>query len=521
MAEKKEKQYVSDNAQLMAEWDWEKNNELGFDPNKLTCGSEIKIWWKCKLGHSFEKQINKMCENLSCPLCSGHKTVAGINDFATYYPKIAKEWHPVKNGDLTPLDISKKNGRKVWWICQYGHEWQATPRDRANGTGCPICSSRRLTSFPEQAIYYYVKKLYPDAVNRCKNIFENGMELDIYIPSIKLAIEFDGAHWHDNEEVHRREKEKYTLCRDKNIFLIRIRERTKNDWKDIADTLYIIEKRKGDQLSKVIQAILDSIDRSSNMWTRKKPYCFHSSVDVNLDRDENEIRGFLTAIPNSLVELRPDLAEEWHPVKNGKLTPNMFGINSNDYAWWKCKACGHEWRTTVILRGGKRNRGCPECSKITRGKTFTKIKVTERGSLAEHNSKLVKEWHPTKNGELTPYNITYKRFKNVWWLCPKCGHEWEASPNNRSKGGGCPCCSGRVPKIGTNDFQTLFPNIAAEWDFEKNSPYSPSEFLPYSGKKMWWKCKNCGFEWNTEIRSRSNGHGCPECAKQKRKKKDT
>jgi hypothetical protein len=196
-----------------------------------------------------------------------------------------------------------------------------------------------------------VKKLYPDAVNRCKNIFENGMELDIYIPSIKLAIEFDGAHWHDNEEVHRIEKEKYTLCRDKNIFLIRIRERTKNDWKDIADTLYIIEKRKGDQLSKVIQAILDSIDRSSNMWTRKKPYCFHSSVDVNLDRDENEIREFLTAIPNSLVELRPDLAEEWHPVKNGKLTPNMFGINSNDYAWWKCKACGHEWRTTVIHRG--------------------------------------------------------------------------------------------------------------------------------------------------------------------------
>jgi hypothetical protein len=257
------------------------------------------------------------------------------------------------------------------------------------------------------------------------------------------------------------------------------------------------------------------------MWTRKQPYKVHSSVLVNIEKDQNEIRQYLLPIENSLACLRPDLVEEWHPVKNGKLTPNMFGINSNDYAWWKCKACGHEWRTTVIHRGGKRNSGCPECSKITRGKTFTKIKVAERGSLAEHNSKLVKEWHPTKNGELTPYNITYKRFKTVWWLCPKCGHEWEASPNNRSKGVGCPCCSGRVPKIGTNDFQTLFPNIAAEWDFEKNSPYSPSEFLPYSGKKMWWKCKNCCFEWNTEIRNRSNGHGCPECARQKRKKKDS
>ena len=47
MAEKKEKRYVSDNAQLMAEWNWEKNNALGLEPNKLTCGSGMKVWWKC------------------------------------------------------------------------------------------------------------------------------------------------------------------------------------------------------------------------------------------------------------------------------------------------------------------------------------------------------------------------------------------------------------------------------------------------------------------------------------------
>ncbi len=512
----KQKRYVSDYPELMDKWDFEKNIDIS--PYDITIGSNKKVWWKCHFGHNFEKDIKKMSDNRSCPICSGHKTVSGINDFATFYPEIAKEWHPVKNGDLKPCNISKKNGRKVWWLCQYGHEWQATPHDRADGTGCPFCSSRCSTSFPEQAIYYYVKKLYPDAVNRYKGIFKNGMELDIYIPSIRLAIEFDGAHWHDNEEVHRREKEKYALCRDKNIFLMRIREHTKSDWKDIADALYIIKKSKRqEELSQVIQTVLDSIDRTSNMWTRKNPYSFHSKIDVNLERDGNEIREFLTVIPNSLVELRPDLAEEWHPQKNGNLTPNMFGVNSNEHAWWKCKICGHEWRTTIIHRGGKRNSGCPECSKIKRGITFTKTKVAEKGSLAHNNPYLAKEWHPTKNGGLTPHDITHKCFKNVWWLCPKCGYEWEASPNNRSKDVGCPCCSGRVPKTGTNDFQTVFPELADEWNFEKNVPHKPSEFLPKSGKKMWWRCKNCGFEWNTEIRNRSNGHGCPNCARQKRK----
>lgn len=300
MAENKEKRYVSDNAQLIAEWDWEKNDEIGLSPNKATCGSAKKAWWKCSSGHSFYKSIDKMHKNHSCPICSGHKTVTGVNDFATCYPEIAKEWHPTKNCDVLPTDISKKNGRKVWWLCEYGHEWQATPKDRANDrTGCPICSSRRNTSFPEQAIYYYVKKLYPDAINRYKGVFDNGMELDIYIPSIQLGVEYDGGAWHNNEESHFKERTKYEICQNKNIFLIRVKERYTN-WNDVADAIYYIPNRRNRKnLSEIIQAILDSIDRASNMWTRKKPLQYHSEILVDLERDENEIKEYLTAIPNS------------------------------------------------------------------------------------------------------------------------------------------------------------------------------------------------------------------------------
>ena len=74
MAEKKEKRYVSDNAQLMAEWDWEKNTKLGFSPTQLTCGSGKKVWWKCLKGHEWETSIsNRDIHKSGCPYCSGKK----------------------------------------------------------------------------------------------------------------------------------------------------------------------------------------------------------------------------------------------------------------------------------------------------------------------------------------------------------------------------------------------------------------------------------------------------------------
>ena len=496
--------------ELLELWDYQKNETT---PQEVTHGSNKIVWWKCRAGHGYQQAIHKKTSrNSGCPVCSGHLTVSGVNDFATIYPEIAREWHPTKNGDLRPSTLSKKSGTKVWWQCKCGHEWQATPHARATDhTGCPICSQRRLTSFPEQAIFYYIKKLYPDAVNRYKDIFNNGMELDIYVPSIRFAVEFDGAAWHNTEAAHKKEKLKYDICKENNITLFRVKEHTGKEWKDVADAIYCVQKRKtAAELQPTIQAIIDSIDRESNMWTRRNPRRYRSSIVVDIEHDANEIRKYLTPIPNSLSDLMPDLVQEWNVKRNGVLKPDMFGVNSNDKVWWKCSKCGHEWQTTIIHRGGKRNSGCPECAKQQRGKTFTKHRVAERGSLAEKNPTLAAEWHPTKNGNLTPAHITEKRSANVWWKCLKCGYEWEASPNNRSKGVGCPCCSGRVPKIGENDFQMLYPEVAKEWDYEKNGELKPEQFLPKSGKKVFWRCSICGYEWQTEIRNRTNGHGCPK-----------
>ncbi len=51
-------------------------------------------------------------------------------NFAALYPDIAKEWHPTKNGDLTPENCKPGSHRKVWWICKQDHEWEANLNNR-------------------------------------------------------------------------------------------------------------------------------------------------------------------------------------------------------------------------------------------------------------------------------------------------------------------------------------------------------------------------------------------------------
>ena len=97
MAEKKEKQYVSDNAQLMAEWNWEKNDELGFDPKILTLGSNKKAWWKCSKEHEWQATIFHRNNGMRCPYCAGRYAVKGENDLQTVNPTLAKEWNYEKN----------------------------------------------------------------------------------------------------------------------------------------------------------------------------------------------------------------------------------------------------------------------------------------------------------------------------------------------------------------------------------------------------------------------------------------
>ena len=111
------KKYISDNAELMKEWDWEANTKEGLDPTQLSAQSSQKVWWKCsKCGYEWQTAINKRTyRKHGCLNCSGQVVFPGVNDLATLYPEVAKEWHPTKNGILTPKDIRPKSNKKYWW----------------------------------------------------------------------------------------------------------------------------------------------------------------------------------------------------------------------------------------------------------------------------------------------------------------------------------------------------------------------------------------------------------------------
>lgn len=107
------KKYISENAELMKEWNWERNKDL--DPNRLSMACAIKVWWKCsKCGYEWKTAINKRTyRKHGCLNCSGQVAFPGVNDLATLYPEVAKEWHPTKNAPLTPREVRPKSNKNT------------------------------------------------------------------------------------------------------------------------------------------------------------------------------------------------------------------------------------------------------------------------------------------------------------------------------------------------------------------------------------------------------------------------
>ena len=215
------------------------------------------------------------------------------------------------------------------------------------------------------------------------------------------------------------------------------------------------------------------------------PYCSNTKV----------LKGY-----NDLKTKYPKIAKEWNYEKNKGLTPEMVMSNSHKKVWWKCNK-GHEWEATIASRN--EGNGCPYCSNKKVLKSYNDLATTE--------PKLAKEWNYEKNKGLTPEMVTFGSSKKVWWICEK-GHEWEATIGSRSSNHGCQYCSNKKVLKGYNDLATINPKLAKEWNYEKNQ-FSPSDILPFSNKKVWWKCNKCGYEWQYKICHRSNGYGkCPYCS---------
>lgn len=128
---------------LAAEWHPTKNGEL--QPFQVAQGSHARVWWLGKCGHEWKAQILSRSRGCGCPICDNKVVLAGFNDLATKFPDIVLQWHPTKNGNLRPDNIAAYSNKKVWWICEKGHEYQSEVGTRTkHGKGCPYCAGRKV-----------------------------------------------------------------------------------------------------------------------------------------------------------------------------------------------------------------------------------------------------------------------------------------------------------------------------------------------------------------------------------------
>lgn len=413
-------------------------------------------------------------------------------------PELAKEWHPTKNGDLKPSEVSAYSNKKVWWYLIYDDpktnkrfefEWEASIMGRNQRNGCPYLSGRK--------IYVGFNDLF-STNPECRERWN--FELNIINPyevtksSSKVAwwkCEY-GHSWEQPIQSIIRHKSKCPICTGRKLIvgvndLATVRKDLVPQWNQEKNE-YPPEHYKACSKQKVWwicekghewEAIIASRALNNNGC----PYCSgHYPIE-----GENDLR---TVYPN--------IAKEWHYGKN-ELPPERYKPFSNQKVWWICEK-GHEWEARIAKRtltGSK----CPYCSGY---------KVTEENSIKTLYPELMKEWDYDKNQDIRPEECSAGSEKKVHWICEK-GHEWMATISNRTKcHSGCPYCCGNLAIPGVTDIKTKCPELIEELHPTRNKNINLETITFRSHQKLWWICK-MGHEWRASPHNRACGDGCPVC----------
>jgi hydroxymethylpyrimidine/phosphomethylpyrimidine kinase/superfamily II DNA or RNA helicase len=442
--------------EIAQQWHPTKNGEL--TPDTIGAGSPKKVWWICDKGdeHEWEASIaHRTKKNGSgCPVCSNQKIVRS-NCLATTHREIAQQWHPTKNGELTPDTIGAGSGKKVWWLCDKGdeHEWEAnvTDRTRIKGSGCPVCSNDKIvrsnclaTTHREIAQQWHPTKngeLTPDTIGA-------GSSKKVWW----ICDKGDEHEW--KASIQNRTKKNGTGCPVCSNYKIVRSNCLATTHREIAQQWHPTKNGEltpdtiGAGSHKKVWWLCDKGDEhewEANVVSRTRikgsgcPVCSNDKI----------VRS------NCLATTHREIAQQWHPTKNGELTPDTIGAGSNKKVWWICdKGDEHEWEAIVVSRTRTNGTGCPVCSND---------KIVRSNCLATTHREIAQQWHPTKNGELTPDTIGAGSDKKVWWICDKGDeHEWKANIVSRTKknGTGCPFCnSGWTIENIKLFIKSLLPNI--------------------------------------------------------------
>lgn len=412
---------------------------------------------------------------------------------ATTHPQIAAQWHPTLNGELTPNDVKESSIDRVWWLCDRGHKWKTEVRVRCQkNKGCPCCNGRYVVKGKTD-----IESQRPDLAKQW-DFEENGDytpdKASIRSP-LKIGWVCDKGHkWIAAIEHRTQRNQGCPYCSGRRAIPGETDIATQNP-----ELMSLWDYEKNAEEGIYPENIKPYSDVQT-WWKCEKGHSWQTMTKILVSGSRcpycSGKRVFIGE--TDLATANPKLASEWHPNKNKKLKPSDVLPQSNQHVWWKCTE-GHEWIASIYHRS--KGTGCPYCS--------GKKSIVGKTDLATTMPEIVEEWNYDRNIGETPQMFTKLSNKKVWWKCNE-GHEWMARICGRTRGTGCPYCSGNKPIVGETDLATILPDIVEEWNYDRNIGKTPQMFTKNSGQKIWWKCTK-GHEWMARICDRTRGIGCPYC----------
>ncbi len=459
------------------EWDYNKNT---VDPDTIPPhrnSKQGKYWWICPQGHNYQSSPNNKVNGKggNCPYCS-HQKLTIENSLAIRKPDLAEEWDYESNGIKTPETFFVNSNKYANWICfKCGHKWEAKISNRSQlNRGCPNCTKGTQTSFPEQVIFHYIKEFFPDAINRYKI---HKYEVDIYIPSIKVAIEYDGEYYHKSKEKIIKDYKKNKFVHKEGINLIRIRENGCFPMSEETCSIFIYKYSYDNiELTKVIEKLLNFLSVTYSIT-------YSTPIDINIQKIANNVYADVYNISYedsfAAYEEKQKINEHllkaiWDTKANAPLTPKMVSPMSDKTVWWICPHNNeHKWEAPI--KSISKGYGCSICAKRHHYSTEEWIKEAKR-----------------THGDKYDYSqVNYLNAKTeVTIICKKHG-AFKQYPSEHLQGKGCKYCAHQAFHQ-LESLASLYPNIATEWNYELNNStgYIPENIGIDSTRKFFWHCNN-------------------------------
>ena len=397
---------------MLAQWDEERNGPL--KPSDVSRCDPARVWWRGERGHSWQLSVRTRAFNdAGCPYCGRRLTLEGFNSAECLDAGILHLWHPIKNGDLRPSQISNRTAKRIWLQCPMcGYEWRESLRGtRKESRKCPSCHGERGHYLAKGSNDLGSKR--PDVARQLHPELNGGLRAEDLHAHAGAMVWWRGPCGHVwREKVSMRSMRVDDSCPYcKNRKLLR-------GFNDLATTHpeLVAEwdfERNGDLGPDGVK-----FNATKQVWRRGS--CGH---EWQMSPRQRAAEGLgcphcsghrVLAGFNDLASQHPELLAEWDWERNGDLKPTDVIANSNKRVWWKCKE-GHEWSGLIANRArkGKADPGCPHCSgrKVLAG--YNDLAITHPDIAAM--------WHPRMNKRLKPTGVQAVSRKLAWWR-GECGH---------------------------------------------------------------------------------------------------